>query len=170
MAEYEYQFTEQHLVASASRYRQQAAARLWLFIFKLVGIVGAAALLGLCLYSRLVWPSAIFAILIVLLALGPRIDYWVMKRRFRRSPFYNGDVRVWISSSGVVSSDPQCKVELAWSAFTEAHRFPDGFLVLFGPQQFYWWPDSALRDGSVSEVESLLSGHVVRYVGPQMRT
>jgi hypothetical protein len=165
MAEYAFQYSEQHLVTSASRYRQHVLTRFWLSPFKLVGFVGLAALLVFGLYNSLVVPSAIFAAALVLLILGPRIDYWVMKRRFRRSPFYNSDVRILVTPDGIVSSDAISRVELAWSAFTKARRFPDGLLVVLGQAQFYWLPDSALHTGTVSEVENLLRLNIARYLG-----
>lgn len=56
---------------------------------KVIGFLGLGALLAACLYGKLALPSVILASFLLLLAIGPRFDYWVAKRRFRKSPFHN---------------------------------------------------------------------------------
>jgi hypothetical protein len=165
MAEYSFRFTEQHLVTTASRLRQQARSRFWRSPLKLICFIGLGGLFVLCAYNLIVMPSVVFGVFLVLLAAGPRLDYWVMKWRFRSSPFYNSDIHVSVTSKGYVATDTKSRVELAWSAFTKATRFPDGFLVLSGPHLSFWWPDAGLTSGSISEVESLLRGNVAEYHG-----
>jgi len=165
MAEYSFRFTEQHLVATASRLRQQARSRFWQSPIKFLCFLGLGLLFVFCAYHFIVMPSVVFGVFLVLLAAGPRFDYWLMKRRFRRSPYYDNEYRISVTPSGYLASSTQSRVELAWSAFTKAQRFPDGFLVLTGPQVCYWWPDSSLVTGSISEVESLLKQNVPEYHG-----
>ena len=163
MAEYSLRFTEKYAMESVARFRQQLRSRLWLCPLRLIGFVGLVGLVGICLYDFVIAPAVIFGAMLVVLVSGPKIDNWLMKRRFRRSPFHDGDFRITVTREGFASTGAKTRVELAWSAFTQARRFPDGFLVQFGTQQYYWWPDVALAVGSVGEVEQLLRLNVPQY-------
>ena len=97
---------------------------------------------------------------LVLLALGPKIDYWLVKRRLRKSPFYGNELVVTVADSGVSLETPKSKAEVSWSAFTKAHYVSDGILIFLGPSQFEWWPNLRLVVGHTSEVEGLVRRHV----------
>jgi hypothetical protein len=97
-----------------------------------------------------------------LLALGPRIDYWFMKRRLKKSPFYGNELLINVAESGVSLTTPGSKTELSWSVFTMAHYLSDGILVFLGPSQFEWWPNAALVVGHRGEVERVVRLHVAR--------
>ena len=165
MPEYRIRFTEDHLVEMASRYRKQSYARLWLSPIKLLCFLGLAALFAITAYNFILVPSVVVGVFLLLLAVGPRIDYWLMRRRFRSSPFYDCEMHISLSTDGLTSTDPKTRLELKWSAFTKAYRFVDGFLLFSGPQIAYWWPDSALSDGTIADVERLLRDHVPEYRG-----
>lgn len=157
--EYNIDFNEDHIVESFRRYKQQRPTRFWFMPLKVLCFVGLAALLGLCLYSRLWVPALAFGAFLMLLAIGPKLDDWLIRRRFRRSPFYGLEVSVCLSERGFASADAKSKVELAWSAFSGVRRFDDGFLAFSGTGLFYWWPDRALKTGTVAEVAELLQRH-----------
>ena len=165
VAEYRFRFSEQHLVTTVTRFRQQARSRLWQLPVKMLCFIGMSVLFAFSLYNLILMPSVVLGVLIALLALGPRLDYWFMKRRFRRSPFYNNEMHISLTPNGYAASSTYSRVEVAWGALTKARRFPDGFLVFSGPQVCYWWPDTSLTGGTVAEVENLLKQHVAEYVG-----
>jgi hypothetical protein len=168
MAEYRLHYTEAFLVESFERYRKQQT-RFWWHSFKLTGFVGIAVLLSLCLYDKLLVPAALLAALLVLLLLGRHLDYWFMRRRFRRSPFYNNNVLVAVYPDGYISRSANGTVELSWRAFTKVRRFKDGFLVFTGPQQFDWWPDAALCRGNLKAVEAIVRSEILDYEITQKR-
>jgi YcxB-like protein len=137
--------------------------RWWLYPVKLICFVGLLALLGVSIYGKAIIPSMTFATFLVLLALGPRINIWLMLRRLRRSPFYNSDVLMTVTPDGYISQSEGSRSELTWRAFTKIRRLRDGFLVFMGVDNCYWWPDSAISTGSVPEVESTLRAAVADY-------
>lgn len=162
-AEYRFRCSEEFLVEGFKRYRRQHVQRFWLRPLKVVGSLGLGALLAIFIYSKLVLPSLLIAFFLLLLAIGPRPDYWFIRRRFRKSPFYNSDVVIRLSERGYLGQDANSRTELSWRVFTKGYRFADGFLLLSGPQQFHWWPDAALAVGRISEVEAMVRQHVPDY-------
>jgi hypothetical protein len=164
MAEYRLRYTEAFLIESFERYMKQRKEHYWLYMpIKVIGFLSVAALLILCIYLGLSIPSIIFAALLALLVIGHRLDHWFMKRRFRRSPFYNNDVLVAVYPDGYTSQSANCTIELSWSTFTKARRFADGFLLFNGPQQCHWWPDAALSRGNMHAVESIVKAEVADF-------
>lgn len=110
----------------------------------------------LTFYKKAWLTFAIFTALTCLLAASRRLDHWMFIRRLRKSPFYLDEVEIVLSLEGFISTETKSRVEFKWGVFTDAVRFPDGFLLLVGQHQFYWLPHSALASGSASEVEALL--------------
>lgn len=54
--------------------------------------------MGFVIFAYLLWhdgekvliaPIVVFGLFLALLAVGPQFDFWLARRRFRRSPFYN---------------------------------------------------------------------------------
>jgi hypothetical protein len=166
--QYRFRFSEDHLLTSFLRYRQQVWWRRAFLGLKWVLIVPFAAVLGLAIYSGAKALAAIFggvfgAILGALL-LGWRIDAWLIRKRFRKSPFHDDEITFSISGDGshVVGRDSD--VRLGWSKFTRARRFPDGLLLFQGPGVFNWLPDAAAVEvGVVKEAEDLVRTHVEDY-------
>lgn len=163
MSTFAFRVTEDHMTHGFSRFRSAKRVSLFLWPVKALCFLGLGALILLSLVNKLWVPLAILSPFGVLLALGPRLDYWFFKRRLRKSPFYLSDVEIAISQEGCLSTDSKSRVELKWSVFTGAVRFADGFLLLIGPQQFYWWPNAALIQGSASDVNDLLRHCISNY-------
>jgi hypothetical protein len=105
----------------------------------------------------------VLAVFLLLLLQGPRIDYFLLTRRLRKSPFYGDELKIIVSQEGVAVDTQRSQTSLKWSAFTRARRFASGFLLFTGPTAFHWWPDSALAEGTLTEVTSLLRQNVPSY-------
>jgi len=167
-AQYRFRFSEDHLLTSFLRYRQQLWWRRSFLGLKWVLAVPFAAALSFAVYGGAKVLAAVFggifgAILGALL-LGWRIDAWLIRRRFRRSPFHNDEITFSISGSGshVVGRDSD--VRIGWSTFTRARRFPDGLLLFQGPGVFNWLPDAAAVElAGVKEAENLVRTYVADY-------
>lgn len=130
--------------------------------------IPVSVLLGVLAILMLVagryWFTAFFISLIFLLFFSRRIDYWIMKRRLKKSPFNNSRLQVSLTQEGFHAISDKSDVSLKWSAFTRAVRFRDGFLLLQGPSAFNWLPQSAMIEGSVEEVDRLLKEQTLNYV------
>jgi hypothetical protein len=121
-------------------------------------LIGIGALLAAFASTWLLVP---FAAIAGSLTLGWPIDAWVIKRRFRKSPYHNDEIALTLSEEGLHVVGRASETRLAWSNLTKARRFKDGLLLFHGPQMFNWLPDSAAADaGSVEEADRLIRTHV----------
>jgi len=166
-AEYRYKYTADLMIEGLQRYRQQHHQRLWMPWLRGVSFIGLAALIAVSAYGRALLPGLIFLLFLLFLVAGPRLDYYLMRRRHRKSPFFNSDVTVQLSADGCVIADANSRSNLYWPLFTGGHRFKDGFLVLHGAQQFQWWPDECLTVGLVRDVATLLRSRVPALTGAE---
>jgi len=163
MAEYKILFNEAFLIESTSRYRSVEKGKYWERLVKFLLFVTLFGILLLSLYFK-IWIVALFFVsLILLLASGSGADYWVYKRRLRKSPAFNTEFVFTATQKGFTNFHPDQKIENSWRFFVKARRLPDGFMVYFDKKNAYWWPDSALVSGSVEEVSSLLKEHIPDY-------
>lgn len=163
MPKYRIHWTEDYLIECYVRYRAQSPKRMWLVPLKIIGFLGLALLLAGGVYEKSFALAAVPGFFLLLLLAGPRFDYMLMKRRFRHSPFYNNHVVVELTEAGYKSESESGKAEMPWRTFTKAHRMPDGFLLLTGPSLTYWWPDSSLAEGTISDIEQLLQKAGIPY-------
>ena len=165
--EYRYKYAADLMIEGLRRYRRRHHQRYWLPWLKGVSFVGLVVFVAFSIYARLWFPGFVFAFFLVLLLSGPRLDFFILRRRHRKSPFFNSNVVVQLSESGCIVADANSRSELSWSLFTGGHRFDDGFLVLHGPQQFQWWPDVCLTAGSIQEVDAMLRSRVQAFCGAE---
>ena len=172
MNEYRVSYDENYVLRSIERYRRQRHVYPWFIAVKIVCALGLAALISVVIYGAMSSPSKsgplmliglVLGFFLLLLVQGPRIDYFFLKRKLRRSPFYGDELKIRVSAEGVAVNAPKAETSLKWSAFTRARRLAAGFLLFTEPTVFHWWPDSALTQGTPAEVESLLRQHLVAY-------
>lgn len=163
MAKFSFRATEEHMVLGLERFRAARRVPLYLLPIKSLCFLGIGALLVLALVNKVWGPACVFALLLILLLLGPKIDYWCFKRRLRKSPFYRSEVEVVLSEEGCIVTDRSSRVELKWNFFNKAVRFSDGFLMFIGSHQFYWWPTASLVSGIEDEVDDLLKRKLQSY-------
>ena len=165
MPQYRIRCTEDYLVESYQRYRAQSPNRYSLIPLKVIGFLGLALLLAIGIHAKLFTMALFAGFFLLLLLAGPRFDCWYMKRRFRRSPFYGNLSLIDLSEAGYKTESEGGKAEMPWKTFTNGRRLHDGFLLFTGPGQFHWWPDSALTEGAIKDVESLLRSSVASFGG-----
>jgi hypothetical protein len=172
MNEYRVSYDEDYVLSSVERYRRQRQVYPWFVAVKVICALGLAALISIIIYGALsttgksaplILIALVLVVFLLLLVQGPRIDYFFLKRRLRKSPFYGDELNIRVSSEGVAVNAPKSEMSLKWSAFTRARRFASGFLLFTEPTSFLWWPDSALMQGTPAEVGSLLRQNVPLY-------
>jgi hypothetical protein len=160
-AQYRFTFSEEFLITANLRYRRQLAWRKPFYglkgILALV-LLGLGALLAVAAETWLLIP---FAAIAGSLSAGWPIDAWLLKKRFRKSPYHNDEIFLTLSEEGLHGTGRSSETRLGWPIFTKARRFKDGLLLFHGPQMFNWLPDSAAADpASVAEAERLIRMHV----------
>lgn len=172
MNEYRVTYNEDYVLSSLDRYRRQKRVYPWFILTKVICALGLALLLAIIIYgvvstsgqaAPLILIAVVISTFLVLLLQGPRLDYFFVKRRLRKSSFYGDDIRFGVSDSGVCISTPKSESALQWSAFTKATRLGGGILVFSAPTVFYWWPDEALSTGTVDEVKELAKANIRNY-------
>lgn len=163
IAEYRFKYDEAFIAETVKSYRRSHPARMLRWAMKSFGFFGLGLLALVGIYARDPAITGVFVFFIVVLALAPVFDYWWAKRRIRKSPSFNADVLVRFSSEGFFAEEPNARVELAWSAFTDGSRLPHGLLLFTAPDRFYWLPDRALTSGSVQELAALLEQKVRKF-------
>jgi hypothetical protein len=163
IAKYEFRFDENFLIDSYRRYLSLSHHKWWLIPTKTIAMIGMLLLLGFALSIKQ-WPLVIlFAFLSLCLAAGNRFDLFLTRRRFRKSPFCDQNVKAVVSEDAYLAEDAQSKVELKWSVVTKARRFSDGFLIVIGQHNFYWLPHKSISGGNIEDVHALLGARVGDY-------
>jgi hypothetical protein len=160
MAEYLIQFDDGFLVGSFRRHRALQPSRM---AFNVVKVCAAVLLAVACLSSAAqgwVGMALLWASLIAVLVMSHRIDYWLMCRRFRHSPYRGETVRMAVEPEGVHSVAGTHDARFQWSAYTRAIGLADGIMLYQGPSVFQWLPDAALVSGNRRDVEQVIRAHV----------
>ena len=143
LIQYRFKFTDEFLLTASLRYRRQLW---WRRPFHALKGTLAIVILGLgvlCAAFGSRWTLVAFAAFAGALTLGWPIDAWVIRRRFRKSPYRNDDIVFSLSEDGAHITGRDSEVRMGWSSFTKVRRFKDGVLLFQGPQFFNWLPDSA---------------------------
>jgi len=163
-AQYRFVFSEGFLITANLRYRRQIAWRRpfygikWLLaaIFVALGVFVAVMAIRWLFIPFCAIAGAIF--------LGWPIDAWLLRRRFRKSPYHNDEISLSLTDEGLYGAGRKSETRLGWPLFTKARRFSDGLLLFSGPQMFHWLPNSAAVDTSAAaEAERLIRAHVVDF-------
>jgi len=154
---YSIPLTEDHIVRTYAQHRALQTSRLWLmWPIKLLCALGLVGLLGLGIFAKL-YAIAVFAIFfLALLAMGPRFDYWSMRRRWRRHPQFNKQMQIVASEDGVTFATPTSSGNFQWPAHTRGVVRPAGVILYTSPADYYWLPDDAITIGTPAEVRELL--------------
>lgn len=148
---------EDHMVETYAQHRMQQRALRWVaWPMKIVCAVGLIALLALGLYAQIHFLVAFSALLLALLAMGPRFDYLSMRRRWRRHPQFNETLRIEVGDSGLAFATPKSTSIVQWSAYTSAVARSSGVLLYATKWDYYWLPDKAIIEGSSAQVRDLL--------------
>ena len=163
-AVYQFQFSESHLLESFLRYRKTLWWRRPFHAAKGVLAIVVAALGVLCVWVGFVLGAGIFGAVLGIMYLAWPIDSWVLRRRFRRSPYHNDQITYRVSAEGMHVSGRDHEMRMDWNVFTKARRFRDGLLLFQGPHLFTWLPDSSIAAGASSAaVNELIRNRVKDY-------
>lgn len=162
IAKYEFVFTDDHFIEIYRRLRRaQKNSSYWFrCLGRLFSILVVGALLVGSLFTANYLISLVMLPVLIFLLLGSEVDYWVLKRRFRKNILCNGLVKIEFTEDGILGSDPHNKIEQAWTLMRCYRRFPDGFLLI-GYTGSRWLPDSALVEGKVEEIEEFLGRKIL---------
>ncbi len=167
-AQYRFRFSEDHLLTSFLRYRQQVWWRRAFLGLKWILVIPFGLAFVIAVYNGVkvlaVMLGGIFGAIVGALLLGWRIDAWIIRRRFRKSPFHNDEIDFSMSESGSHVVGRNSEVRIGWATFTRARRFQDGLLLFHGPGVFSWLPDAAaIEAAAVENAQQLARTHIQDY-------
>lgn len=163
-AEYKFLFSEEHVLTACLRYRQQIWWRRPFLTMKWLLVAIFCIPLIIAIHQGIQVLTMLCCAVLGSLLLGWRIDAWIIRKRFRKSPYHNDNVEFTLSENGAHSVGQSSEVRIAWRNFTKVRRFRDGLLVFQGPHLFHWLPDAAAVDSTALDVaEKLLRAHVRDY-------
>lgn len=120
-------------------------------------------LIGVCVLAKTFLGAVVLTMFFALLVFTRRIEEWLIRRRFRKSPYRDERIRIELSPDGLSARGEISNAQLTWAAFTAARRLVDGFLLYQGPGVCNWLPFNALSQGTVEEVEDLIRRNVSGY-------
>jgi hypothetical protein len=160
--EYRIHFSEEHLLTSIKRYGQLIWWRRP--FFRAFTLLLAALLFALSVIYQFHQAAVFFGAALVALPFTRPLDAWLVRRRFRRSPYHNDEVAFELSEVGAHSVGRNDEVRLSWAAFTKARRFKDGLLLFQGSHMFNWLPDSAALDAdAIKHAQELVRARIADY-------
>ncbi|MDQ1833819.1 hypothetical protein [Massilia scottii] len=152
------------MLTSFLRYRKQLWWRRLFSGLKWFLAAVLVALLALAVFMGSVILGGFVGAIVGALLLGWPIDAWLIRRRFRKSPFHNDDIAFVMSESGSHIVGRDSEVRIGWASFTKARRFADGLLLFQGPGFFNWLPDTAAVDkAAVANAQELARLHIQDY-------
>ncbi len=154
MATYHIKIDEQFIVERSERIRAQQPRIGGLSLTMIFGVgLFVVGVIGWITNSDVLLGVAIGMLLLVLIR--HFTDDALARRAINSDPTFGQIMRVAPTEDGISIASDLGSSNLKWRAITGSTRVPDGFLVFSGVQT-YWWPDSALVEGSADDVERLL--------------
>jgi len=100
--------------------------------------------------------------ILFLLHIGPKIDYWLIRKKLMASPFFNKNMTVVLSENGYSCNTDISKLELLWEAIDKLIFLEDGILVFIDGNNFSFLPKEQLKNGGLSEVKELINSKDVK--------
>lgn len=160
---YRCQFSEDHFLLSLLRYQQQVWWLRPFFEFKWLLVFLFGVPMVFFAYKGVPVLAAVFMGGIALSMSWP-IHAWIIRRRFRKSPFHNEEIEFSLSASGTHAFSGNSEVRNSWAIYTGARRFKDGLMLFQGPNVFNWLPDTAAADAAtIAAAQELARTHIRDY-------
>lgn len=159
-AVYEFRFSERFLIEAFRRFWRHKRNS-WFSAIRLVSVALLGGFAALFIVIGNWWLALFFALLIVGAFQARRLDEWLIRRRFRKSPYHQDSVRAEVTDDGLWAKGTRSETKLTWMAITRAVRCQDGWLLFQGPVIFNWLPDSAFRENESTErLDDLVERHL----------
>jgi len=160
---YTLRFSDDYAIASLAKYHARAKSRWLRWPLRIVCAIGLLALAALTVAIKAYAVTIVPLTFLALLAAGPRIDYAIVKRRYRKHTQYGTEARVDLSRDGLRFTSPDFASEIKWSAFLSAVQFSDGILLYRAPWDYVWLPDASITDGGPNDVRAIARSAISKY-------
>jgi len=162
---YVLRFDDNYAVESLKKHNARAKSRWLRWPLKTVCALGMLALIALGVAVKSYVIVAFAATMLALLAAGPRLDYFFVRRRYRKHAQYGLDVTVDLSEESARFTSRDSNSELRWASFVSTLEFSDGLMLYLAPWHYVWLPDSDIRAGDSHEARALVKSKIAKHHG-----
>jgi hypothetical protein len=154
---YSIPLSEDYIVETYEQHRALQKTR-WLLMWpiRVLCAIGLLGLFALGVYAKIYFIAAFASFFLGLLAVGPRFDYWIMRRRWRRHPRFNEQLRLEIAEDGVSYHTKNSSGSAQWTAYSKGVIRPQGVILYSSQWDYEWLPDEAIVTGTPAEIRDLL--------------
>jgi hypothetical protein len=163
MVTYTLRLSDDYIIEAYSRHRSRRNTGWLHWPIKALCAAGLFALLALGIFARIYAIAIIAAFFLALLAAGPQFDYWVTRRRWRRHPQFNEEVRVDISEDCVSFTSEKSSGTSQWSAYTSGLQHPTGVMLYAAAWDYRWFPDAAITSGTREQAHRIFRSQLRQY-------
>ncbi|WP_367872786.1 hypothetical protein [Luteolibacter sp. Populi] len=160
MVVFEFKFSEEMILEMYRKYHGTRKLARFETPVRWIASVMLVVLAGLLWFLESYLVAVVMVIVLVLFLSARRIDRWLLKRRLRKSPHLNDELRICLSEEGFSTRGSKSSGELQWAVFTEARLLEDGILLFEGPQVFRFLPFHTITRGRAGEAEELVRTYV----------
>ena len=168
MFTYDIEYNDEYVILSMDKYRAITKSKPVRIILKSIAMVGLLGLLVIFIGIGFSGKPAVLVfsllpiLLLFLLHIGPKIDYWLIRKKLMASPFFNKNMTVVLSENGYSCNTDISKLELLWEAIDKLIFLEDGILVFIDGNNFSFLPKEQLKNGGLSEVKELINSKDVK--------
>lgn len=162
---YSLRFDDDYGVESLKKHRAIVKSRWARWPLKLLCALGMVALaaLGLAIRAYVVFGIAVGFLALVFYA--PYIDYFVVRRRYRKHAQYGSQISVELAEDGLKFTSRDSDSNLRWSSFASAAGFADGLILYLAPWHYVWLPDSGVQSGDAAQARAIARAKIAKYHG-----
>jgi len=145
----------QHLARSKSRWLQ--------WPIKTICALGLVALAALGVAAKTYAITAFALFFLALLFIGRRLDYMILRRRFRKHSEFGSEAQVELHNEHINFASSNYRADVKWPSFRNAVECPDGILLYRSPWDYLWFPDSSLSHGMPADARAIIKSQVSKY-------
>jgi hypothetical protein len=165
MITYVVRFDDNYAVDSLRQHRALAKSRWLHWPLKIICGLGMLALaaLGVAIKSYVIAGAAL--LFLALLAAGPYLDYFVVKRRYRKQPLYGAETTIELSEDGIKFTSQHYNSDVHWPSLASARGFTNGLMLYLAPWHYFWLSDAACRSGDPDRARKIARSKLTKYHG-----
>ncbi|MCO7223760.1 YcxB family protein [Pleionea sp. CnH1-48] len=157
-----FNFDTEYIQATLDAYRKMHKARGLRILLKIVSFIGLLALLAIFVFisinydKSVLFAAAFMVLLMVLLVMSPKLDYWYCQRKLRLSPFNNDAVSVSFDDDGMELVTESSEARWKWNLIERSIFVESGIFVYHNKDECLFVPNKNGVAIDLGALESLL--------------
>ena len=165
MIQSEVVLSDAHLLEGLRRHQDLKFTRKAVFAFKGVCLAALLGIAGVMFFGvKSIWGGLLMLGFGVLLIFSRAVDRWILRYRFRKSPYRDRRVKIEFADEGLRTTSELADSVIRWEAYSRAVRVQTGFLLYQGPNAFTWLPATSFeRSANLDAVAECFRRNVKEY-------